>query len=665
VVRQKFQPLFKHLFEFVMVDPVTIGGIGFMWRFGAVFHSPLWLLIVATLSSFPALAVNDAMRTRFVQAEKSIVKASPSQAKKILTDLQTYPLVPYLELEVLSKDLDDTSSVVRFMREHQGTPLERTLRKRWLIALKNKRQAELFLKNYDYGSDTVLDCYALEMRLILEKPVNVWPAVQDLWAVGKSQPEECDVLFERWRKAGQRNTAAVWQRMLAAVDSDNQRMLPYLRSLLPKDQQYLADKWIQLMNNPALIQRKSFLTGRQGKELDLAAYGMQKLVWKKPDATLEVWERYHKSASFSAENRSVTARQIAIALASKNDGRAKNFFGLVADEHKDRLFAQWLLTYFLRQHDWYGLIEAIKALPASYADEDSSLYWLARAYDEVKLGDSARHLYQQLAERRSYYGYMAAARIGAAPSLAHKPVPVSETDYLAFQSSATARRIREWLALDRPNAAKRELTSLQKYGSELQKFSAAKYAFDLGWHDNTIVALAQAGYYDDIELRFPTLYKKEILSYSNKVNVDPAWAMAIARRESTFMPLAKSAAGAVGLMQVTPLTARHITGKRISEKQLYNAETNISYGTYYLNYLLKNNKNNLVYATAAYNAGPSRIKAWAPKDGPVPLDIWIETIPFKETRDYVKNVLLYYQIYSLKLDTKRQVFAPLATMQVG
>ncbi len=634
-----------------------------MWRSALVFRPLCWLLTAAACT-LPAHAMNDVMRKRFVQAENNIHKLSDTQAKKLLNEMQTYPLTPYLELEYLSKNLDDTAAVVNFMREHQGTPLERTIRKRWLIELKQKRQAELFLKNYEFGSDTVLDCYALEMRLVREKPVDVWPAVRDLWAVGKSQPDECDPIFERWRKAGQRNADAVWKRVMAAVEADNQRMLPYLRSLLPREQQYLADKWIQVMDNPALVQRKSFLTGKQAKERDLAAYGIQKLVWKKPDAAVEVWKKYRSDPAFSNENRSKTARQLAIALASKDDPAAKPFFAVVQNEHKDRLFVQWQLTHLLRKHDWAGLVDAIKALPEPYATEEGSLYWLARAQDELKQSQAAQLLYQDLAKKRSYYGYMAAARIGAEPSLAHRAVPVSETDYLAFKSSGPVRRIKEWQALDRPNAAKRELTSLQRYGSDLQRFSAAKYASELGWHDNAITALAQAGYYDDVELRFPTLYKKEIQAQAKKVNVDPAWAMAIARRESTFIPTAKSAVGALGLMQIMPNTARHITGKRVTEQQLYNPVTNINYGTYYLNYLLKKH-GNVVFATAAYNAGPSRVNAWVPKDGQVPLDIWIETIPFKETRDYVKNVLMYYQVYSLKLQTNQQVFAPLARMQVG
>ena len=144
-----------------------------MWRFSSVFRPSLWLLATAALSVvFPVHAINEGMRKRFELAEKNIHKLTETQAKKVLKEMQAYPLQPYLELEWLSKSLDDTNAVVRFMQEHQGTPLERTLRKRWLIYLADRKQAQLFLKNYQYGSDVSLDCKALEMRLVLEKPAQ-------------------------------------------------------------------------------------------------------------------------------------------------------------------------------------------------------------------------------------------------------------------------------------------------------------------------------------------------------------------------------------------------------------------------------------------------------------------------------------------------------------
>ena len=147
--------------------------------------------------------------------------------------------------------------------------------------------------------------------------------------------------------------------------------------------------------------------------------------------------------------------------------------------------------------------------------------------------------------------------------------------------------------------------------------------------------------------------------------VDSGWAMAIARRESSFMADAASPVGARGLMQLMPATAREIAKKPVKLAQLYNPVTNIDYGTDYLNYLRKRNDGNLLMATAAYNAGYSRVKQWVPQDYAVPADVWVETIPYRETRDYVKAVMAYYQIYNIRLNTPNDVFKPLTTMQIG
>ena len=225
--------------------------------------------------------------------------------------------------------------------------------------------------------------------------------------------------------------------------------------------------------------------------------------------------------------------------------------------------------------------------------------------------------------------------------------------------------MREWELLGRPNAAKRELTFLQKYGTPQQQLSAAKLAYDNGWYDRAIFALADAGYWDDVEMRFPMVYNKEIQKHSKAAQVDPAWAMAITRRESTFIPTAKSPVGAQGLMQIMPRTAKHIAGRNVKAEALYNPNTNIDMGTDYLRYLLRANDNNLVFATASYNAGFSNVQRWIPKHRQMELDVWIETIPFKETREYVKAVLAYYQIYNIRMNQEQDVFAPLATMKVG
>ncbi|MFN3901350.1 MAG: lytic transglycosylase domain-containing protein, partial [Alishewanella aestuarii] len=174
-----------------------------------------------------------------------------------------------------------------------------------------------------------------------------------------------------------------------------------------------------------------------------------------------------------------------------------------------------------------------------------------------------------------------------------------------------------------------------------------------------------AGYWDDVELRFPLAFKEEIQRFAKSAQVDSGWAMAIARRESSFMPDANSPVGARGLMQIMPDTANYIAKKKVQVSQLYNPVTNIDFGTDYLNYLMRRNDGNLIMATAAYNAGYSRVRQWIPRDRAVPVDVWVETIPFRETREYVKAVMAYYQIYNIRLNEPNDVFLPLVAMQIG
>lgn len=604
------------------------------------------------------------LRERFIKAERAIDTASAEQAKKLITELRDYPLRPYIELELLSRNLADTAAVQAFIDKHPGSPMAFILKKRWLMYLANVGLTQPFLKNYQFGNDTELDCAALEMRLLSEPPARVWPQVTELWLAGESSlPKACDDLFKRWQKAGQRTPDVVWSRLVRVADDGDSRIIPYLRTLLPAKQQYLADKWKQTIESPINVTKAKFLPLKQPWEREILAYGLKKLVWKQTDKALATYARFEPDAHFTKAQRIDVARNFAIALASKDDPRASKFFAMVPQAAKDDLFVQWQVTWHLRRQEWDKVNTLIEALPADSKSDDSWRYWQARALQQLGQAAQADTLLKELAATRGYYGFMAAARIKVAPSLAHKPIPVTKDEFAAFKKSPAIARMNEWEALDRPNAARREMIYIQRYGTEQQKLSAAKLAYENGWYDRAVVALANAGYWDDVELRFPMVYRSEIQRHAKAANVDPAWAMAITRRESIFMPQVKSAAGAHGLMQIMPLTAKHIKGKAVRPDQLFNPGFNIDLGTDYLNYLMRTNNNNLALATASYNAGYGNVKKWLPAQ-PMDLDVWVETIPFKETREYVKAVLAYYQIYNIRMNQQRDVFAPLVSMKI-
>jgi soluble lytic murein transglycosylase len=183
--------------------------------------------------------------------------------------------------------------------------------------------------------------------------------------------------------------------------------------------------------------------------------------------------------------------------------------------------------------------------------------------------------------------------------------------------------------------------------------AAAKLAERYGWHDRAIFTLARTGYWDDLELRFPLEHAALVKHNAELQGIDIAWVFAVMRQESAFMSNARSHAGAMGLMQLMPSTARQVAKNVLKtppprRQDLFEPDTNIALGSAYLKQMKGRLGDSAVLATAAYNAGPHRVTRWLPEET-LPADIWIELVPFKETRGYLKRVLAYTVIYEKRM----------------
>lgn len=634
------------------------------WTIGAILGIFLNTTVAADALDQQTVQLGD-QREQFVHAELRIGSTNQHQAEQWLTELANYPLQPYLEQRWLEGRLGATERIEQFLNQHQGSPMDWPLRKRWLLHLAQRKSAELYLANYRPTQDAELQCYALRFRLEKEPAEQIWPEVRKLWTVGVSQPRACDPLFTRWRDAGKMTPDVIWQRVGEVADGGQAGLLPYLRGLLPANEQYLVDLWIRVRRNPAVVAQRNFFPSRDRRERQILTYGLRRLVWRSPEQALRTWQRFETDPHFTELQRQIVIRAFAVALASKGDERATTWMQQVPTDHMDDTLAHWRVAHALIQQDWHLVQRMIETMPDELQQSAAWQYWLARALAEQGATDSAEVLWRQLAQRRNYYGFMAASRLGLPPSLSHRPVPVTELEVTELAEHPTVQRAQEWLVLGRMTEARREWNHLQRVADEQTKMASARLAAQMQWYERAIFSLADVGFWDDIELRFPLAFKDEMSEYANKAEVDTAWAMAITRRESSFMVDANSPVGARGLMQIMPNTANYIAKKPVQLGQLYNPITNISYGTDYLNYLMRRNDGNLIVATASYNAGYSRVRQWIPKDGTIPADIWIDTIPFRETREYVKAVMAYYQIYNIRMDNPVDVFAPLQTMQIG
>ncbi len=647
-------------FSMVVFFMGSIKAIGFSIFMGATLLLPI-----------NASAQIDAKEQRrlFSRGERIAHKPKSAEYKQIVRKLKDYPLLPYIEQKTLLRFpyLSNKAKIDTFLTDYANTPLERPLRKKWLTYLAKNEQPQLFLHYYKDIGDPILACY--KVRIELEQPelkAQALKAIDDLWLVGKSQPRECDPAFKVWQNEGRRTPDMIWRRMALAADGGNHTLIPYLKKLLNQDLQYLGDLWLKVRRSPNYASRLSQFPGTHPeKEAEILAYGLGRLIWRDRDLALKSWSKVTKRYQFTSEQQAHLAGRFALSLASANHKQARVWLERANKFEANEELFRWHLTHLLREQDWQQVLGIIDAAPVEISSDLTYQYWQARSYENIGAAPQAQGIFEKLADNRHYYGFMASGKMKRDVHLMNHPLAYSKEQIADVENMPAAKRAKELLAIKRYASARREWVHFQAQIDDQQKLISAVIANNWGWHDRAIFTLSRVGYLDDVKLRFPLAYDKDMLNQSKRYNIDPAWAFAIARRESSFMADANSGAGARGLMQVLPSTVNFIEKKKVKSRKLFEPAFNIQQGTQYMRYLMDRMGNNSVLATASYNAGWSRVKNWVPKDSEVPIDIWVETIPFKETRNYVKAVLAYQQIYSHLLGNESNLFHNLADMTIS
>lgn len=603
----------------------------------------------------------------FIKAEKLLNKGDNLTYKGIYKKLDDYPLQPYLKMRELIKfiNLNSRNDIVSFLAKHKNSPLDWPLRKAWLQYLVKEQQGVLFLEAYNQTWNTELHCENLKFLLATkENQTEVLVQVEKIWLVGKSLPKACDPLLRAWQEAGYRTPELVWQRLALAADGGQHTLIPYLTGLLPKEQQYLGKLWHKVRRNPAVVLSAKSFKNKSKKEQQIYSYGIKRLVWRSPDKAINSFTAAEKNLALNDVQQQQIIEKFALALASKKHPEAKKWLHKVNSTQFDPTIMQWQLTNVIKEQDWSLVLTELDSMPESYKTELQWQYWYARALIATE-GKRGHELMASVANKRHYYGFLAATHLNTPVTIQNKPLEINQSEKQPLLNYPSAQRAFELYDLGRYAQARREWRYWLSQLNDRQKLVAAKVANENGWVDRAIFTLAKVGYLDDVNLRFPKAFDKKITQYAIDRNINPAWAFAIARRESSFMPDARSSAGAKGLMQIMPATAKELKGSRVDNWYLYNAENNIELGTKYLRELLDKNKGNHVLATASYNAGPHRIKRWLRNEKNMPADVWIETIPFKETRNYVKSVLAYQEIYQHKPGQVSAIFNQLIDMQIG
>ena len=539
------------------------------------------------------------------------------------------------------------------MSEYRSSPLADRLRQDWLKYLARSQHWDRLVRDFDSSSSEFVQCaYA---RALVDK--RLWSqAMQEaekLWLHGRSRPRECDPVFDAWRSRDMLTPDLAWQRIDMAIGQGQASLARYLGRYLPREDQSWLDLWLQVLSRPSAVLNLDWSQKTHPVAQKIFFQGMSGLIREDAQKALAHWRALEEKQDLSSMDTLPVKEQLALYLALRKHPEALDFFKSLSSEDMSPRLKEWHVRNALYRQEWLEALSALDRLDHGRKNSPRWLYWRARALEETGLVHEAAFVYQQILGRQNYFSLLAADRLGKPYRMEHRAVSAPGADILEVRSDQGVLRAMELFHLGRMTDARREWNTALAGKSREYIRAAAILAHDLGWHDRAIIAAANAGEFDDLILRFPTSYSELISNYSRIRGLEPSWVFAVARQESMFMADVGSPAGALGVMQIMPATGRLVAslmGERFqSSFALLCPETNIRFGTFYLKKRLDELQGNPVLATAAYNAGAHRVRGWLHDEGAMAADIWVENIPFAETRDYVEKVFSYKVIYEKRL----------------
>ncbi|MGL6417844.1 transglycosylase SLT domain-containing protein [Aeromonas allosaccharophila] len=614
----------------------------------------VWGIVLSALF-VPTLMAQTADQTLYRQAYDAVRANDQARFQQIRARLTHYPLLPYLDYYQLAfrPGAADYNDVTRFIRQHGDTPQSNRLERSYLTYLAQSQQWSQFLRFYPAKpSSTDLLCMHYQALYYTGKPKEALQGAGKIWMSGQSRPDACSPLFQLWQASGQRTQEKIWQRMTLAFEAENPNLIRHLGATLGSGLQSYGDQMVTLFEQPAKAMNPAYFSNNPYSR-KLLSLGLTRYANQEPESVLRQLALFRSrfgltQAEVKPVERAIARRLLldrAIAQRSWVDSTVKKLADPDITELRARL-AIW-------EQDWRGLSGWVKMMPMARQKEDRWRYWMARSLEVQGQQKPARDLYLETANLRGFYGFMAAQRTGVPYRMKNQSVKHVPDWRTASQRWPFLLRVRELLSMNEIAAARSEWIHNMDRNPVAQRIEFGHIALNQGWHELAILASIRAEAWDALDLRFPLPLKRTFSQMAQERTMNTSLLYAISRQESALYPLAQSPVGARGLMQLMPATAKETAGKLgvpyRNEQQLFDPAMNIRLGSAYLKRLLDVYDGNRILAAAAYNAGPGRVKRWRDQSDNKPMDVWVESIPYKETRNYVQNVLSFDLIYQHKL----------------
>lgn len=572
-----------------------------------------------------------------------------------------YPLTYLIEYQYLKAYFTRNSlgAIHSFIVKNPDRKVSGDLQRAYLYYLgKNKYWSEFTSFYPQLPNSLDLKCYYFQAKITQGEAAKILPEVEKVWLTGSSLPKACDTVLHYYFKEKKISQGLIWKRFELAYLNNQSSLSTYLIGLM-NEQNKIAAKQLQALNKaPLKLLSSNLFTHRQQASYPLLLPSIKRLATQDIKSGLKAYTVYEKKIPFTASEKTELKKYFISRILMDNKTEQFEWLDKELVKLGDSALIEQRIRYAIKFDNWRDIEFWLVQLPPLQQQDEKWQYWQARVLDNKQRHPQANKLYQKIASQRTYYGFLAAQKLGLDYQFNAKIVIEDLKSLRALQP-----QLDHLEALDfhqYPLLLKREweaLLSRQPYDLQQQ---LGLYAVKKGWDHLSVRASIHAQSWDALNIRFPEIKPHIFSDNANRYKMDASYIYAIARQESAFDEFAHSPVGARGYMQLMPRTAAEVA-KKIGlkdyneRKQLTQGSINILLGTAYFDSLLKRYKGNRILATAAYNAGPNRVERWQGNNEgrakqALPMDSWVEAIPYNETRDYVKNVLAYNLIYQHLLD---------------
>ena len=603
-------------------------------------------ILLGGVCAGPALAApGDAA---VLQAQQAYAAGKPAELQRAAREVPPgHVLAPYVEYWALSASGTDDARIADFLARHPGSRLAEALRAEWLKSLGAREAWSRYLAEYPrlQKPETTHHCLAYRAEWAQGNRSRQREAVA-LWFTGRDLPPACSPLFAQLADAGLIGAEERWRRLRLALEAGNAGVARAVAEGLPETQRPAVALFDEAARDPArLLNAGKLDLGRRG-DREIALYALDQLARQASTPAEQALRTL--SGQLAPEDLRVAWARLATWAARRHESSALAWFREAGPVALNDFQREWWARAALRAGDWQAVQQAIDSMGEAARGQPVWRYWRARALQARGQRATALPLLQDLSREHHYYGQLAQEELGPvleAPPSGRKADGDQLSEIARHPGIARALALFE-LGL-RGEAGLEWNWAIQGF-SDPQLLAAAELARRKAWYDRAINTAERTRELHDFELRFLAPYRELAQQAARENQIDEAWVFGLMRQESRFVNVARSNVGASGLMQIMPDTARWIARrlgiKRFDPREMQDPAKNIRFGAYYLKHVQDSLDGSPVLATAAYNAGPGRAQRWR-DSRPMEAAVYIESIPFAETRDYVKKVMsnaMYY-----------------------